>query len=300
MVIGIIVVLIGILLPALSKARESANNLACQANLHEWGHALELYLVQYQGWMPAEGAGDGNSTTASKNIGFWNEPSLWFNALPAMISSSGMSYWDMMSSSSPLPKSGSKSIFVCPTASDASAGNTKTTASNVVNGYFLMYGTQPATTTTPAGSVSAAGTPESTYFNYIFNSGIANRMVDPGPFHTHDPNNPNLWHIKVTCIDSSALVPFLVESMASAGETSPSLYPTGAALNQIHTRAEKASSCLLSARHQGGGNLLFLDGHVGWESRKEATTPSYLYTDGSQSYNESNSIIWEPVYSGED
>src|SRR5205807_9194391 len=42
-VIGIIAVLIGILLPALSKAREQSNRTACLANLHTIGHAMNLY-----------------------------------------------------------------------------------------------------------------------------------------------------------------------------------------------------------------------------------------------------------------
>jgi prepilin-type processing-associated H-X9-DG protein/prepilin-type N-terminal cleavage/methylation domain-containing protein len=303
-VIGIIAVLIGILLPVLNRAREAANNVACQANLHEWGHALEMYVQQYGGWLPAEGAGDGNSATASKNLGFWAEPSIWFNALPLMVNANNNTYWDMITNynadpgTNPLPKAGAKSLFVCPSASDAAAGNTKTSASDCVSGYFQRYGTLPG------GSVTAAGTAEPTYWSYVFNSGIANRMTSnspsgAGPYHTLDPNNPALWHIRITCIDSSALVPFLVEAMMNAGETSANLYPTSGALNQIHARAEKSSACLLSGRHNGGGNLLFLDGHVGWESRKEATTPSYLYSDGSQSYNESNSIIWEPIYNGE-
>jgi prepilin-type processing-associated H-X9-DG protein/prepilin-type N-terminal cleavage/methylation domain-containing protein len=299
-VIGIIAVLIGILLPVLNKARQSANNVACQANLHEWGHALEMYLQTYQGWLPAEGAGDGNSTTASKNLGFWAEPSIWFNALPATVNANGQGYWDMISNytANPgtysLPKSGDKSLFVCPSAGDPGAGNTKTAGTDVVGSYFQEYGTLPGA------SPTAAGTPEPTYWCYVFNSGIANRQDDPGPYHTHDPNNYNLWHIRVTMIpDSTSLVPFLIEAMMNAGETSPSLCPTKAALNQIHTRAEKSSSGLLAARHNGGGNLLFLDGHVGWESRQEASTTTYNYSDGSASYNEANSIVWEPSYPGE-
>ena len=45
-VIGIIALLIGILLPALSKARQAANTAACAANLHTLGQALILYVNQ--------------------------------------------------------------------------------------------------------------------------------------------------------------------------------------------------------------------------------------------------------------
>src|SRR4051812_6289268 len=48
-VIGIIAVLIGILLPALGRARASASSLACQANLRELGGAIQIYAVGNKG-----------------------------------------------------------------------------------------------------------------------------------------------------------------------------------------------------------------------------------------------------------
>jgi prepilin-type processing-associated H-X9-DG protein/prepilin-type N-terminal cleavage/methylation domain-containing protein len=47
-VIGIIALLISILLPALSKARESANTVKCAANLRAIGQGIALYLADYK------------------------------------------------------------------------------------------------------------------------------------------------------------------------------------------------------------------------------------------------------------
>jgi len=49
-VIGIIALLISILLPSLSKAREQAKAIKCANNLRQIGHGLQMYLNQYKGW----------------------------------------------------------------------------------------------------------------------------------------------------------------------------------------------------------------------------------------------------------
>jgi len=51
-VIGIIALLIGILMPALSKARRQANTTACLANLRSMNQALSIYFAQNQGHLP--------------------------------------------------------------------------------------------------------------------------------------------------------------------------------------------------------------------------------------------------------
>ena len=51
-VIGVIAVLIGLLLPSLSRARESAKKVKCLSNLRSLGTAMILYADSSKGWLP--------------------------------------------------------------------------------------------------------------------------------------------------------------------------------------------------------------------------------------------------------
>lgn len=52
-VIGIIVVLIAILLPALNCARQAAQAVVCASNMRQVGQAMILYTTLQRGWLPA-------------------------------------------------------------------------------------------------------------------------------------------------------------------------------------------------------------------------------------------------------
>src|SRR5438105_5260483 len=58
-VIGIIALLISILLPALSKAREQGNWVACMSNLKQIGTALLMYANENKNYLPRP-ASNGN------------------------------------------------------------------------------------------------------------------------------------------------------------------------------------------------------------------------------------------------
>lgn len=98
-VIGIIALLISILLPALSKARESANQVACMSNLRQLGTAMVGYLAANKGHFPRS-APYGNPATDTKTYD-------WINWMPGADPENGAL----------IPYLGGyvKKIFICPT-----------------------------------------------------------------------------------------------------------------------------------------------------------------------------------------
>jgi prepilin-type N-terminal cleavage/methylation domain-containing protein/prepilin-type processing-associated H-X9-DG protein len=80
-VIGIIALLIGILMPALRKARESANQIKCLSNMRQIATATISWANDHHGWMPGNGSknllkmnSDGNTNGTSTVV---NDVSNW-------------------------------------------------------------------------------------------------------------------------------------------------------------------------------------------------------------------------------
>ncbi len=66
-VIGIIAILAAMLMPALSKAREKANQADCMSQLKQIGLALKMYANDQRGWFPAVLDDDGTVSDSTHN-----------------------------------------------------------------------------------------------------------------------------------------------------------------------------------------------------------------------------------------
>ena len=124
-VIAIIAILAAMLLPALAKAKERANRIACLSNARQWGLSLGMYLDDNSQVFPAfsianntPGARSGYdqdnilwSDLAAFNAGGYGN-NAWFNALPAYVSQPPL--WQY--AANPTNYVSGHSLFRCPTA----------------------------------------------------------------------------------------------------------------------------------------------------------------------------------------
>jgi prepilin-type N-terminal cleavage/methylation domain-containing protein/prepilin-type processing-associated H-X9-DG protein len=75
-VIGIIAVLIGLLLPALARARESANRLKCSSNLRQIALAMISYTNDNHGYFPSAARADKQQI---QDFIYWQQPNTYWD-----------------------------------------------------------------------------------------------------------------------------------------------------------------------------------------------------------------------------
>ena len=116
-VIGIIALLVGILLPTLGRARESANTVKCMANMRQIGQAMTIYIGESKGMLPIGLIFNGQEinrrgTTPQE---FYQGESLdWTTLLMKIMRRGvGIGYDDQPDVSQ--NSAGTRAVFLCPT-----------------------------------------------------------------------------------------------------------------------------------------------------------------------------------------
>lgn len=298
-VIGIIAVLMGILLPALSKARLAAQQTVCSSNLRQLGIGYLMYCNQSKDLLPTkgpDGSNAGNNKFApSGGVAGVDDPSLWFNAAAAMTG--GKSYYEMLladQNGTPLPTGGNNSVFVCPTAGEVGTlgGGEASDTISADGRYFLLNGSDSQ------GQLSMI---DGKYFkfnmSYVCNASITNTFANTQSFTT----------IKMSRVRAASNVVLLVEKIANPAEylhgavqhfiaANPTVYANLANTSGFISNVgqPKSNWKRFTTRHNGGGNLLFADGHVGYFRWRETQIPdSQLpYSAATSDANQPGSIIW--------
>jgi prepilin-type N-terminal cleavage/methylation domain-containing protein/prepilin-type processing-associated H-X9-DG protein len=275
-VVAIITLLISILVPSLGKAREAARKAYCQSNLKQWGVGYSLYADAYDDFLPFTGHSDGNNP--GNYLGYWDDPSYWCNGVLSLLNSTNKSYCDLQNDDTagraPLPTIGAKSLFVCPSVAAVQAGNGD---QPLLGNCFQMYGIEPGAT---------SPTTRKVFWCYVTNSKIDNTESTNGVgVNESDTLHPTpVFHptVKRTAMPVNwSTVPYLVEKMMSPNELTPAY---GSAIARGKTTWTR-----MAARHSGGGNISFVDGHAEW----------FSYSDLSQGTGDGygsipGKIIWDP------
>jgi len=138
-VIGIIALLVSILLPSLSKAREMATRTKCLSNVRQLCMAHQMYLNENKQWVAFSNWDGGNAAYQNALVGWLYECPIP-NPVPADRVETG-SYWPYLKN---------RDIYRCPShVKEVSFGQAKTDAltSYIMNGGVNGYGQ-----TDPAGS----------------------------------------------------------------------------------------------------------------------------------------------------
>jgi prepilin-type N-terminal cleavage/methylation domain-containing protein/prepilin-type processing-associated H-X9-DG protein len=152
-VIAIIAILAAMLLPALAKAKQKAQQASCLSSMRQWGLSVQMYAGDSGDQIPY----DGNPSTGSyptagpayATDGTPDDPNAWFNALPPLLGERPLTTYHLQVGGSmykwppwnfsPPPTlgllTGSK-IWECPAASMSTASAAVVSAAGGGLGFF--------------------------------------------------------------------------------------------------------------------------------------------------------------------
>jgi prepilin-type N-terminal cleavage/methylation domain-containing protein/prepilin-type processing-associated H-X9-DG protein len=128
-VIAIIGILAAMLLPALNKARQKANQANCLGTMHQWGLALNMYNDDWNDYYPYVGTAGDPCTPENTE---W----AWYNVLPPYIGQKTLCQL-YAAGNPPTPRTG-RSIWICPSATNVTV---RPTSSNPYFCYSLNVST---------------------------------------------------------------------------------------------------------------------------------------------------------------
>ena len=233
-VIGIIAVLVGILLPALNKARAAASKVKCAANLRSIGQAIYVYAVANKGKMPMH--------PDTGPAWLWDVPTATCDQLTRTSSTS--------------KQGGERSMFYCPDFPEQEVDALWNYNSFRVIGYFLLTTRVYVNGNQIVPRIGSVGGSNPSEFCDLDILGLR---------HFIDSLHPTVPQKIITTGQSVKLfVPTHASDMELA--TDAILYrtdtgkwaTTGGWTGGIHVTSHIKNGI------PTGANILFLDGHVDW------------------------------------
>ena len=294
-VIAIIAILASMLLPVLSKARERGLRAQCLSNLREWGLAEQIYgtdnnsaLTSDGGWnvtgpqgQPIVGAGNWCGPFQAPWTGTVFDPYAWFNALPpslgeetlqkyytTMVLAFGNNAATKVTTYMPFP-GGRGKIWECPSARMALS-----TISSV-----LQEPSNP-----PQSPDTDPGPGGTGFFSYAMNCDLKRTSATADPDFRAWPYMPKLTSFRQPSA-SVQMEDADFDPITEVVNDAPQFNSVNPALRQRS----------FASRHDGGGNLNFLDGHSAYFKCTYITN-----NPSAGGYNEPllPDVIWDAPYRG--
>jgi prepilin-type processing-associated H-X9-DG protein len=296
-VIGIIAVLIGILLPVLNKARESAQRAQCASNLRQFYHADLMYVSLFKGWHlptywgPSESGGQGGSTYNK----FWG-------CLTEFRKTMGMPVVDpnLAGSYNGVPVNNASVIgyvpvgkWYCPAAWRGQQDSYWFSAPNVIGGkvspMHYSYGMNVHGADLNAGTCFAWDTSKAPQADPARNTGVLFGILASGratgAVHGFRFNQVRRPADKVMFADAMWFALNIYGSGMTQGWDGTQ--PGGSDYDNTleHTNANPGNGPInygngtynsertIAWRHRGGANICFFDGHVAWTRKDNIYTP---------------------------
>jgi prepilin-type N-terminal cleavage/methylation domain-containing protein/prepilin-type processing-associated H-X9-DG protein len=306
-VIGIIAILIAILLPALSKARENALRVKCGSNFHQCGIAINNYAADNKGWVYPEydlwGASNVNPGFGGGiKTGSWFEPSLVAAPIGDIYTNPGAGPpnivaqqipWDLRVAygkyfgnynfSANIPKNypGVMSVWKCAAMADAAnidAGTETGIDGGLVFSTILYF---------PGRQLPSFGLQYNNAGAYIFTNsqGYASYTTPAHLSEVRYPANQVLMQDRCYYLFNGSL---FYSNHCRGGSAGGPGGAGGGASNQTNLAFEITSTP--NFKQVSGANILFFDGHVEWVTRDSLRNVGDGYWGDGQVGNGSGSV----------
>ena len=272
-VIATVAILAALLLPTLAKAKDKAKQVSCASNLRQWGLALQMYAADYNDGIPHDGmpmTGAGVPPAfnhATYSTGDSKQPNAWFKLLPPFVGEKPLSAYTASATASaqqnsqilPFP-GGVGKIYQCPTAQ------------MMGNDFAIIDGDSPAHGTDG-------------FFSYNMNIDLKHNRPAYSPIASTCYPYPQMP--KVTQINRPIETVFMFDCGFSPSAEGNNSYNSVNPANRWRSFA---------TRHNKGGNINFLDGHVGYYKTSLVLAGGTPSTASAPQEYTGTPLIWNPPF----